>query len=198
MLYAKIVNNTFETFIPNIPTQWDENHFQTPESLTDYDRLVFHIRPVVEVDKPGYDEVAQSIRCIKAIQIGGEWQQLWEVVALPQPAIIENNIAKAEKDLKTALDAGFTHNSIPWHSDSIFQSQLQGYVLAFTTGILQSDAKVKIRDLDNNTHELSNVEVLALSGALLQYVQAQYVTYWSVKDAQPKVYVAPTSGVWPI
>lgn len=87
----------------------------------------------------------------------------------------------AQRDAKLA--AGFMYNDHLYHADVVFQSQLQAFVLAFQTGLLPTDAKVAIRRKDNTTAQMTQAEVTALAGALMQFVQTAYAQSWTAKDA---------------
>lgn len=83
----------------------------------------------------------------------------------------------------TQLSASFTHDGILWHCDPIFQSHVQGFVLAFLTGILPPTATVTIRSKDNTNHALTHAQVTALAAALMAHVQGIYAASWAAKDA---------------
>jgi len=87
--------------------------------------------------------------------------------------------------LAATLNNGFTRNAVLWHCDETFQSQVQGYVLAYTAGVLPDTATVPIRAKDNTTHLMPKADLIAFAGALLAYVQAAYAICWATKDALP-------------
>lgn len=104
------------------------------------------------------------------------------------PAVIEaerkaqaHAEANAERDTKLA--AGFTHDGTLWHCDPIFQSQVQGFVLAYVTGVLHPGLTVLIRAKDNKRILLTRTELMELAAALMAHVQKVYAESWTKKDA---------------
>ena len=82
-----------------------------------------------------------------------------------------------------ALLAGFTHEGQQYHTDAVFQAQLQAFLLAWQVGSLASTATVSIRRKDNVTVLLGQTAIHNLAAALMQHVQSIYVKSWSDKDA---------------
>lgn len=90
---------------------------------------------------------------------------------------------QAEEILEDTLKSGFIHASITWHCDPIFQSQIQGFVLGFLTGVIGPSETVEVRDKMNTIHHLNQTQLTALASALMLHVRAAYATCWATKDA---------------
>lgn len=90
---------------------------------------------------------------------------------------------KIDRQRDDALNAGFTHDGILWHCDNAFQSQIQGFVLAFAAGVLPPAATITIRSKANTNHSLTQAQVIALAAALMAHVQGIYAASWAAKDA---------------
>jgi hypothetical protein len=113
--------------------------------------------------------------------------QAWSMVAIPTvpPSVPTRaqQIAAIEQRRDVALSNGLTYQGRLYHADSTFQSQLQAFILAYSVGILAPTATVAIRRKDNVTVQMTQTEVLALSAAMMQFVQDAYAASWAEKDA---------------
>lgn len=93
---------------------------------------------------------------------------------------------KKRRDIDTqrdaAINSGFTHDGILWHCDPTFQAQIQGFILAYSTGVLPPAATVTIRSKANTNHQLGQSQIIALAAALMQHVQGIYAASWVEKD----------------
>ena len=106
----------------------------------------------------------------------------------PEPAAPPT---KTLSDLKREIDAqrdkqlndGFTYDGTLWHCDQAFQAQIQGFILAYSAGVLPTQATVTIRSKANTNHALTQAQVVALAAALMVYVQGIYAASWAAKDA---------------
>jgi len=81
-----------------------------------------------------------------------------------------------------ALESGVVYDGHLYHSDLIFQCQLQAFILAWLTGTIAPTAAATIRRKDGVSVQMKREEVSALAGALLAYVQGVYVASWQAKD----------------
>jgi len=101
----------------------------------------------------------------------------------PPPKTREQRIAEINAQRDAAFAAGLTFNDQLYHTDALFQSQLQAFVLAWQVGVLAPTATVAIRLKDNVTVQMTRGEVTALAAALMQFVQDTYAASWAAKDA---------------
>lgn len=92
-------------------------------------------------------------------------------------------IAGIEQRRDYALTAGVEFDGQTFPSDERFQSQLQAFLLAWTTGLLAADATVSIRRQDNVTVSMGRQQVTALAATLLAHVQSIWAASWAAKDA---------------
>lgn len=104
-----------------------------------------------------------------------------------KPPLPPKTIAEKRRDIDAQRDAtinsGFTHDGILWNCDPTFQAQIQGFILAYSTGVLPPAATVTIRSKANTNHQLGQSQIIALAAALMQHVQGIYAASWAAKDA---------------
>lgn len=103
------------------------------------------------------------------------------IPTLAQAKVSQIATTNAQRD--TALKSGFTHEGHLYHADPTFQSQVQGFLLAWVAGLLDPAATVAIRRKDNTTAQMTQAQVTALAGSLMQFVQGIYAASWAAKDA---------------
>jgi len=95
----------------------------------------------------------------------------------------KESVDRALNDIREKfLELGFTYSGGVYHCDTVFQSQVQAFLLAWQVGMLPANSKVDVRKKDNTTVQLSQSEVLALAGALMAHVQGTYAKIWNLKD----------------
>lgn len=95
----------------------------------------------------------------------------------------EQQRREIDRQRDIALNEGFTSDGILWHCDHTFQAQIQGFILAYSAGVLPPSATVTIRSKANTSHPLTQAQTIALAGALMQHVQGIYAASWAAKDA---------------
>jgi len=103
----------------------------------------------------------------------------------PPPKTREQRITEIDAQRDATFAAGLTFNDQLYHTDALFQSQLQAFVLAWQVGVLAPTATVAIRLKDNKTVQMTRAEVTALAAALMQFVQDTYAASWAAKDSLP-------------
>ena len=105
----------------------------------------------------------------------------------PQPPTPEEIKERQRRDIDAqrdvAINSGFTHDGTLWHCDPTFQAQIQGFILAYSAGVLPPSATVTIRSKANTNHQLGQSQIIALAAAMMQHVQGIYAASWAAKDA---------------
>lgn len=132
-----------------------------------------------------YGALYELVAAPDDVQIGADYANgVFTNPSLP-PKTREQFIAEIDAQRDAALAVGVTFNGAVYHSDALFQSQLQAFLLAWVAGILSPTATVAIRRKDNTTVQMNQAEVVALSAAVMQYVQSVYAASWAAKDNLP-------------
>lgn len=134
---------------------------------------------------PALNCFGESLPLVEApewVSVGASYNLFSGVFTNPAPTR-DQQLATIERDLQANLAAGVEHLGVIWHSDATFQSQLTGFVTAFASGVLPSDATVRIRAVDNSLHDLGATAVKALAAAVMSHVQTAYAASWAAKDA---------------
>ena len=165
---------------------WTPTRYCSVVTLTVDEKIAFGVFPYATSEKPEYAAATQNCVDAGTLLIDGVWTQQWAIRSSSTAEIRARGIKAADTNLLNVLSSGFTFNSILWHCDSTFQSQIQGFVLAFLTGVLPANASVSIRDKSNTNHSLNKVQTITLAAALMQHIQAAYSASWLTKDALPK------------
>lgn len=182
--YAIVKNNAFvRREFDHVSVVWDVDHVGPISNLTNEERIVFGVEDFAYTSPPTFDPLTQNCIDSGTELINGKWCQVWNVVAASPEEIRSRRCELANLTLKDDLDRGFQFMGSTWHSDAAFQSQMQGFVLAYTAGIIPNTEILYIRDKDNMTHALDKTQVTQLAGALLLYVQTAYQACWSSKDS---------------
>lgn len=101
----------------------------------------------------------------------------------PQPKTLAEKRRDIDMQRDATINSGFTHDGTLWHCDPTFQAQIQGFILAYSVGVLPTSATVTIRSKANTNRQLSQAQIVALAAALMQHVQGIYITSWAAKDA---------------
>lgn len=115
------------------------------------------------------------------------WQSAKDEQDAPKVSTPEEIKEQQRRSINTQRDAtinsGFTHDGTLWHCDPTFQAQIQGFILAYSTGVLPPSATVTIRSKANTNHQLGQSQIIALAAAMMQHVQGIYAASWAAKDA---------------
>jgi hypothetical protein len=111
----------------------------------------------------------------------GHWR--WRSGSWQSYKTYEEQAADIERQRDQKLDAGVEWSGRTWYSDQIFQQQLTSYVVAFNAGVLPANSTVPVRAADKVVYQLSQSDVVALSGTLLTAVAAVWQWSWTQKAA---------------
>lgn len=134
---------------------------------------------VARIDEDGKSRFSCSIENHEYL----EWIAAGNTPLPADPPPVEEQRSAIDAQRDAALNAGFTHDGVLWHCDPTFQAQVQGFILAFSAGVLSTGAMVTIRSKANTNHALTQAQVVALAAALMSHVHGIYATSWAAKDA---------------
>lgn len=101
----------------------------------------------------------------------------------PQPKTLAEKRRDIDMQRDATINSGFTYDGTLWHCDPTFQAQIQGFILAYSAGVLPPSATATIRSKANTNHQLGQAQIITLAAAMMQHVQGIYAASWAAKDA---------------
>ena len=123
------------------PTVFQPAHTLTTEQLQE-----FRVYPLAPTEAPAYNPITHGIRAADPVQVAGQWQQAWDVYALPHEEVTANQAAatksaweriKAERDRRKF--AGVKVGTDWFHCDTDSRGQWERMVNRVNTqGLVDS------------------------------------------------------------